>query len=170
MNFPGIKVPVVEISPFHAPDFARIGVDEASKTGYYRACTRRHRDAWTSSPFSPARHFVMLDQPEKFNVALDACAEIHARIPRRNDHGLFRHAAVEKAGIQGRAAHLHARRSLELPEDAGTAARRHRVQARVAKTTGCGGGGGGGGGGGFDETWSGLKLVLRKELRPKPAS
>jgi len=67
---PGIKVPVVEISPFHAPDFARINVDEAGKTGYYRALlTGIERLELVS--ISPARHFVMFDQPGKFNAALD---------------------------------------------------------------------------------------------------
>jgi len=68
---PGIKVPVVEISPFHAPDFARINVDEAGKTGYYRALLGGIERLDVVS-ISPARHFVMLDQPEKFNAALDA--------------------------------------------------------------------------------------------------
>ena len=70
-ELPGIKVPVVEISPFHAPDFARIGVDEAGKTGYYRALLAGIERLDVVS-ISPARHFVMLDQPEKFNAALDA--------------------------------------------------------------------------------------------------
>jgi len=67
---PGIKVPVVEISPFHAPDFARINVDEAGKSGYYRALLAGIEHLEVVS-ISPARHFVMLDQPEKFNAALD---------------------------------------------------------------------------------------------------
>ena len=70
-ELPGIKVPVVEISPFHAPDFARINVDEAGKTGYYRALLAGIERLEVVS-ISPARHFVMLDQPEKFNAALDA--------------------------------------------------------------------------------------------------
>ena len=68
---PGIKVPVVEISPFHAPDFARINVDETGKTGYYRALLGGIERLEVVS-ISPARHFVMLDQPERFNSALDA--------------------------------------------------------------------------------------------------
>jgi pimeloyl-ACP methyl ester carboxylesterase len=68
---PGIKVPVVEISPFYAPDFARINVDEAGKTGYYRALLAGIERLDVVS-ISPARHFVMFDQPEKFNAALDA--------------------------------------------------------------------------------------------------
>jgi pimeloyl-ACP methyl ester carboxylesterase len=73
-ELPGIKVPVVEISPFHAPDFALINVDEAGKTGYYRALLAGI-DRLEVVSISPARHFVMLDQPEKFNAALDAALE-----------------------------------------------------------------------------------------------
>ena len=65
-----IKVPVVSVSPFHAPDFARIGVDEAGKTGYYRWLLAGVEKLDVVS-ISPARHFVMFDQPEKFAVALD---------------------------------------------------------------------------------------------------
>lgn len=67
----GITVPVVEISPFNAPDFARIGVDEAGKTGYYRMLLNGTPKLDVVS-ISPARHFVMFDQPEKFAAALDA--------------------------------------------------------------------------------------------------
>ena len=73
-QLPAIKVPVVEISPFHAPDFARINVDEAGKTGYYRALLAGVAQLDVVS-ISPARHFVMLDQPEKFAVALDRALE-----------------------------------------------------------------------------------------------
>jgi pimeloyl-ACP methyl ester carboxylesterase len=65
-----IQVPVVVISPFHAPDFARIGVDEAMKTAYYRGLMNGTAKLDVVS-ISPARHFVMFDQPEKFAEALD---------------------------------------------------------------------------------------------------
>ena len=65
-----IRVPVVEISPFNAPDFARIGVDEAGKTGYYRMLLGGIEKLEVVS-IAPARHFVMFDQPEKFAEALD---------------------------------------------------------------------------------------------------
>jgi pimeloyl-ACP methyl ester carboxylesterase len=72
-----IKVPVVEISPFYAPDFAAMGVDEAAKTGYYRGLLSGVANLEVLS-VSPARHFVMFDQPEKFAAALDqALAKIH---------------------------------------------------------------------------------------------
>jgi len=67
----GIKVPVVEISPFNAPDFAAMGVDEERKTGYYRLLLTGVAKLDVVS-ISPARHFVMFDQPEKFAAALDA--------------------------------------------------------------------------------------------------
>jgi pimeloyl-ACP methyl ester carboxylesterase len=65
-----IKVPVVSVSPFNAPDFARMGIDEAGKTGYYRSLLAGVEKLDVVS-ISPARHFVMFDQPEKFAAALD---------------------------------------------------------------------------------------------------
>jgi pimeloyl-ACP methyl ester carboxylesterase len=65
-----IKVPVVEISPFNAPDFAAMGIDENGKTGYYRALLTGVEKLEVVS-IAGARHFVMFDQPEKFATALD---------------------------------------------------------------------------------------------------
>lgn len=65
-----IRVPVVEISPFNAPDLAPLGIDEAGKTAYYRALMPGIERLEIVS-ISPARHFVMFDQPEKFAAALD---------------------------------------------------------------------------------------------------
>jgi len=73
-QLPAIKVPVVEVSPFYAPDLAPMNVDEAGKTGYYRALLAGITQLDVVS-ISPARHFVMLDQPEKFAVALDRALE-----------------------------------------------------------------------------------------------
>jgi pimeloyl-ACP methyl ester carboxylesterase len=67
----GIEVPVVEISPFYAPDFAAMGVDEERKAGYYRMLLGGVKKLEVVS-ISPARHFVMFDQPAKFAAALDA--------------------------------------------------------------------------------------------------
>jgi pimeloyl-ACP methyl ester carboxylesterase len=69
-QLPAIKVRVVEVSPFYAPDLAHIDVDEAGKTGYYRSLLAGIAQLDVVS-ISPARHFVMLDQPEKFAAALD---------------------------------------------------------------------------------------------------
>jgi len=65
-----IKVPVVVISPFNAPDFAAMNIDEGGKTGYYRSLLAGIEQLEVVS-ISPARHFVMFDQPEKFAAALD---------------------------------------------------------------------------------------------------
>jgi pimeloyl-ACP methyl ester carboxylesterase len=65
-----IRVPVTVISPFNAPDFARTGMDEAGKTGYYRSLLQGVARLEVVS-IAPARHFVMFDQPEKFSAALD---------------------------------------------------------------------------------------------------
>lgn len=66
----GIKVPVVEISPFNAPDFAAMGVDENGKTGYYRMLLTGVEKLEVKS-IAGSRHFVMFDQPAKFAAALD---------------------------------------------------------------------------------------------------
>jgi pimeloyl-ACP methyl ester carboxylesterase len=81
-QLPAIKVPVVEISPFHAPDFARINVDEAGKTRYYRALLAGIERLEVVS-ISPARHFVMFDQPEKFAAALDHALASMVESPTR---------------------------------------------------------------------------------------
>ena len=47
-----------------------MGVDEAGKTGYYRMLLAGIEQLDVVS-ISPARHFVMFDQPEKFAAALD---------------------------------------------------------------------------------------------------
>jgi pimeloyl-ACP methyl ester carboxylesterase len=72
-----ITVPVVAISPFHAPDFARMGIDESGKTGYYRMLLAGIGKLEVLS-ISPARHFAMFDQPEKFSATLDqALAKVY---------------------------------------------------------------------------------------------
>jgi pimeloyl-ACP methyl ester carboxylesterase len=72
-----ITVPVTEISPFYAQDFAAMGVDEAGKTNYYRMLLAGIGKLDVVS-ISPARHFVMFDQPEKFAAALDqALAKVY---------------------------------------------------------------------------------------------
>ncbi len=69
-NLGRIRVPVVEVSPFYAPDLAAMGIDEAGKSNYYRMLLSGVEKLDVVS-ISPARHFVMFDQPEKFAVALD---------------------------------------------------------------------------------------------------
>ncbi|HUQ08776.1 MAG TPA: alpha/beta hydrolase [Steroidobacteraceae bacterium] len=77
-----INVPVVEISPFNAPDFTRMGIDEGGKTNYYRSLLGGVQQLEVV-PISPARHFVMFDQPEKFAAALDrALANMFESAPK----------------------------------------------------------------------------------------
>jgi len=78
-KLPGIKVPVVEISPFYEADFTAMGVNEEAKTNYYRMLLGGIEKLDVLS-VSPARHFVMFDQPEKFAAALDqALAKVYAK-------------------------------------------------------------------------------------------
>jgi len=80
-KLPGIKVPVVEISPFYEADFAAMGVNEEAKTNYYRMLLGGIEKLDVLS-ISPARHFVMFDQPEKFAATLDqALAKVLASRP-----------------------------------------------------------------------------------------
>ena len=56
-----------------------MGVDEAGKTNYYRMLLTGI-DQLDVVSISPARHFVMFDQPEKFSAALDqALAKVYGR-------------------------------------------------------------------------------------------
>lgn len=81
-RLPGIKVPVVEISPFNAPDFAAMGVDENRKTGYYRMLLAGIERLEVVS-IHTARHFVMFDQPEKFAAALDGALATMVESPSK---------------------------------------------------------------------------------------
>ena len=65
-------VPILEISPYNAPDFASgpMTMSEQQKADYYRSLLANAPSAKVVS-ISPARHFVMLDQPAKFQQTLD---------------------------------------------------------------------------------------------------
>ncbi|WP_241668989.1 alpha/beta fold hydrolase [Rhodanobacter glycinis] len=72
---PGLKhanVPILEISPYYAPDFSQppMQFSEAQKVAYYQSLLVDAPNAKVVS-ISPARHFVMLDQPMKFQQTLD---------------------------------------------------------------------------------------------------
>ncbi|MEP7185103.1 MAG: alpha/beta hydrolase [Rhodanobacter sp.] len=72
---PGLKnadVPILEISPYYAPDFSHppMVMSEAQKTAYYQSLLSNAPNAKVVS-ISPSRHFVMLDQPVRFQQALD---------------------------------------------------------------------------------------------------
>lgn len=67
-----IGVPVMEISPYNPPDFdkhSRLPISEAQKTGYYQMLLAGTPHVRVVS-ISPARHFVMLDQPAKFRAVV----------------------------------------------------------------------------------------------------
>jgi len=66
---PKIDVPVLEIVPYFASDYAATGISEAGKQAYYRSLLSgvRQLDVVT---IAPARHFVMLDQTQNFNDVL----------------------------------------------------------------------------------------------------
>jgi pimeloyl-ACP methyl ester carboxylesterase len=72
---PGLKhanVPILEISPYNAPDFSHppMIMSEAQKTAYYQSLLANAPNAKVVS-ISPSRHYVMLDQPAKFQRVLD---------------------------------------------------------------------------------------------------
>lgn len=71
-------VPILVIAAYYRPDFERDAAmagqpvpSEASHVAYFRSLMAGAPQA-TVVPISPARHFVMLDQPEKFRQTLAA--------------------------------------------------------------------------------------------------
>ncbi|MEO6799975.1 MAG: alpha/beta hydrolase [Rhodanobacter sp.] len=72
---PGLEnanVPILEISPYYAPDFSQppMVMSEAQKAAYYQSLLANAPHATVES-ISPSRHFVMLDQPARFQQVLD---------------------------------------------------------------------------------------------------
>jgi pimeloyl-ACP methyl ester carboxylesterase len=72
---PGLKnaaLPILEISPYYAPDFSAppARFSEGQKTAYYQSLLAGAPNAKVVS-IAPSRHFVMLDQPVKFQQTLD---------------------------------------------------------------------------------------------------
>lgn len=72
---PGLQqanVPILEISPYYAPDFSKppLQLSEAQKAAYYQSLLANAPHAKVVS-VSPSRHFVMLDQPARFQQMLD---------------------------------------------------------------------------------------------------
>lgn len=63
---PKIKAPVLVISPYFAADGEQLQMSEQDKTGYYLSLMKGTPNVKVL-PVSPARHFVMFDQPEKVN-------------------------------------------------------------------------------------------------------
>ena len=71
---PGLKhaqVPILEVSPYYAPDFSSppMVMGEAQKAAYYQSLLSGAPHARVVS-ISPSRHYVMLDQPAKFQQVL----------------------------------------------------------------------------------------------------
>lgn len=71
---PGLKnanVPILEISPYYAADFSQLPMvmSEAQKAAYYQSLLSNAPNAKVVS-ISPSRHYVMLDQPVKFEKVL----------------------------------------------------------------------------------------------------
>jgi pimeloyl-ACP methyl ester carboxylesterase len=64
-----IRVPVLEIVPYNPPDYAALGLSEDAKVKYYRSLLDGIARLEVVT-VSPARHFVMIDQPEVFSRQL----------------------------------------------------------------------------------------------------
>lgn len=67
------RLPILEISPYNPPDFASgpMAMSEEQKSAYYQSLLANAPNAKVVS-IAPSRHFVMLDQPAKFQQALQA--------------------------------------------------------------------------------------------------
>jgi pimeloyl-ACP methyl ester carboxylesterase len=59
-----IQAPLLAISPWHELDAPQLGLSEDAKVDYYRALLEGAPKVQVVS-ISPARHFAMIDQPEK---------------------------------------------------------------------------------------------------------
>lgn len=72
------KAPILEISPYNAPDFAEgpMKMSEAQKTAYYASLLTDAPNAKVVS-IGPSRHYVMLDQPAAFQKALADFIQAH---------------------------------------------------------------------------------------------
>jgi pimeloyl-ACP methyl ester carboxylesterase len=70
--------PILEISPYNAPDFAAgpMTMSEEQKTGYYASLLSSAPNAKVIS-IGPSRHYVMLDQPVAFQKALADFIQAH---------------------------------------------------------------------------------------------
>ncbi|MFO1305114.1 MAG: alpha/beta hydrolase [Burkholderiales bacterium] len=62
---PAIRVPVLEVAPYYESDYAATGVSEEAKRAYYTSLLSGIREVEVVT-IAPARHFVMLDQPQAF--------------------------------------------------------------------------------------------------------
>lgn len=69
-NLLHINVRLLVISPYNAADFVARTLSEKNKTRYYEVLLRGTPELEVIS-ISPARHFVMFDQPDTFNQTLE---------------------------------------------------------------------------------------------------
>ncbi|HEY5801212.1 MAG TPA: alpha/beta hydrolase, partial [Burkholderiaceae bacterium] len=69
-----IAVPVLVIAPYNAPDAMARGISEEAKAAYYRGLMAGVADLDVAT-VAPARHFAMLDQPEKVRALVAAFME-----------------------------------------------------------------------------------------------
>lgn len=67
---PGIKAPVLLITPYSPLDAPQQGLDEAGKAAYYKLLMQGTPNL-TVKTVSPARHFAMFDQPQMVSDAID---------------------------------------------------------------------------------------------------
>lgn len=77
---PSIRVPVLEIAPYYASDYAATGITEEAKGVYYASLLRGAASVEVVT-IAPARHFVMLDQPQTFVAAVRKFVDSRAAAP-----------------------------------------------------------------------------------------
>jgi pimeloyl-ACP methyl ester carboxylesterase len=68
-QLPAIRVPVLEVSPYFASDYAAMNISEEGKRGYYRALLDGVPKLEVVS-IPQSRHFAMIDQPQALNEVL----------------------------------------------------------------------------------------------------
>ncbi|MES2759228.1 MAG: alpha/beta hydrolase [Pseudomonadota bacterium] len=70
-SLPDLKVPVLLIAPYFEPDSTQMGMTREAKTAYYASLMAGTPQLQVVS-IAPARHFVMIDQPQMLADALRA--------------------------------------------------------------------------------------------------
>ncbi len=75
-----IRVPVLEVAPYLASDYAAMGISESAKRAYYQSLLLGVPQLEVVT-IAPARHFVMFDQPQAFNEVLRKFLDEHAASP-----------------------------------------------------------------------------------------
>jgi len=65
-----IQAPLLVISPYHDLDASQQGISESAKADYYRSLLDGAPKVQVVS-VAPARHFAMIDQPQKVNEAIE---------------------------------------------------------------------------------------------------